>query len=427
MFSSLYVPKVSFEQESLIFALLLSECRLSLHPATQSRNGKEPSSRRASDRSEPYKHLRSAPAPGNAGKADSRRRKAGDDSNRSSRTRVKTPGTTAPVAGRSLACLLYKFNPVEHRGCLLKNHLTSTSFVVQHMLRSHEHQPVHCPTCGVVFDSREACNTHITQQQCSSQPFDHPGLTEDQLNVLRNPPRERRRLDEEARWFDIWDGMFPTSARPESAYVLEEQQELLNIIRRAIHIARRYGYRTSESDPPGRDWAWGYETMPEWGFIRDHIIPWPFYPGQVPVDLSFLSSDGRLPHNVTNALIFQSNAGRESPSDMLPLSQSRWPTPLQVPTNYSDMGLEQTLDTSAFASSSLMSSSQPVFSTSLGSDDHSLGGSSIPHLRPRSSENPPLSGMMPEDHPEIDSDLCHYSNLSDCNNDIGPREPPFGT
>lgn len=148
-----------------------------------------------------------------------------DDDGKSFRVRKsKRPRTNCD--GRLLACPYYKFNPLEHNRCLLRNRLTDTSFVVQHVLRTHNRQPIHCPVCGNVFDTHTERDSHIQAQSCERREVRYEGLTQDQVNRLRVP---RRHLNEVKRWFSIWDIIFPNTPRPDSPYVGSEAEEMIGV------------------------------------------------------------------------------------------------------------------------------------------------------------------------------------------------------
>ena len=150
--------------------------------------------------------------------------------------------------GRYLGCPFYKRNPLRHMDCLLRNQLTETSFVVQHLERSHR-QPIHCPLCSRVFNSRAECDGHIRLQSCCSvcgqefatrEEFTHhaqalscemretrcEGMTDDEVIRLRVP---RRHLNEPERWYNIWDIVFSDTPHPDSPYVSSVPEEIFKV------------------------------------------------------------------------------------------------------------------------------------------------------------------------------------------------------
>ncbi|KAK7972178.1 hypothetical protein PG988_006312 [Apiospora saccharicola] len=93
--------------------------------------------------------------------------------------------------------------------------------VRQHIFRRHR-QPLHCPSCGLTFDSEAASGAHIAQQACARADFYHAGVTRDQWADIcaraQAPPHTVNGGDEE-RWFQIWDIVFPGQPRPRSPYI----------------------------------------------------------------------------------------------------------------------------------------------------------------------------------------------------------------
>ncbi|KAK8024646.1 hypothetical protein PG993_012712 [Apiospora rasikravindrae] len=89
-----------------------------------------------------------------------------------------------------------------------------------HLWRRHR-QILHCPVCGLTFDSEEASEAHITQRTCVPAGFYHPGMTRDQWGDIcaraQAGPHTVNGGDEE-RWFQIWDILFPGQPRPRSPY-----------------------------------------------------------------------------------------------------------------------------------------------------------------------------------------------------------------
>lgn len=365
-----------------VHLVLQPECGVVFHPETHNREGKAVSSRRARHHSGSNKPSRSPQTPGDAGEGKRRLPKANEDSHRIPKADVKRRGET-PADNQLFACPLFKYNPLEHRNCLLKNHLTSISYVVQHLQRPvHQRQPIHCPRCGVQFGTRDECNRHINSpQQCSPQSFHYPGLTEDQLTAIRT--RRNAFPDDVSRWFDLWKGMFPNTRPPDSPFVVSEKQELLNVTRRAYIIAKLYA-EAGGGQPPDP------LALFDWNYVSGLIGSLSF--GMVPGDLSFLSSDNRFPE------ISWTDGG--SLSDMLPSwqPQSHQPPPSQS-NSINGMEWEQEVNGAPIASSSQMGSNQPPFHNLPESNTHSSSGwvSLYPAFRP--NEDPPISEVVSDEHP----------------------------
>ncbi len=181
-----------------------------------------------------------------AGNRSNRVRNAEDD-NESIAT-SKSKRRRKDCDGRYLACPFYKLNPIKHMDCLLRNQITETSFVVQHLERCHR-QPIHCPlcnrafktraecdrhillqsccsSCGRAFSTREECTNHTQARSCESREVRCEGLTDDDFTRLRG---SRRHLNEAQRWYSIWDIVFPDNPHPESPYVSSVPEEIIRV------------------------------------------------------------------------------------------------------------------------------------------------------------------------------------------------------
>ncbi|KPM43049.1 hypothetical protein AK830_g3523 [Neonectria ditissima] len=143
-----------------------------------------------------------------------------------------------------LACPCYKLDPVLHQRCLIFPP-RYVSDVRQHVQRAHKRQPLHCPTCKRIFDDADADEStlrdqrhdHIRQRDCVQSDRSVPGITEDQLERLRNPESsQRRNRSTEGKWYEIWDILFPGIARPRSPY-LEPSAHELAVVGEAIRDA----------------------------------------------------------------------------------------------------------------------------------------------------------------------------------------------
>lgn len=135
-----------------------------------------------------------------------------------------------------LACPYYKHDPTRHMDCLLRNRLTSTSFVRQHLQRAHV-LPIHCPCCGDKFRKEADRNDHVREARCTRKSFAYRGLSEDQVTQIRTPPRD---LDERVRWNSMWKILFPGEPCPDDPHVGSAQEEILGIARRAVEAASPY-------------------------------------------------------------------------------------------------------------------------------------------------------------------------------------------
>lgn len=123
-------------------------------------------------------------------------------------------------ASWQLACPFYLHNRHEHWNCL-NYELNRIVDVRQHIYRHHA-LPSYCPHCGVEFpnDSIYAQrDSHMANCEVTGQQFRRLGATSDQLESMSNAATHRRGLDESARWYVIWDIMFPGENQPLSPYI----------------------------------------------------------------------------------------------------------------------------------------------------------------------------------------------------------------
>lgn len=127
-----------------------------------------------------------------------------------------------------LACPFYKFNPLRYMSCV-RLRLTRVRDVKQHLNRRHR-RPMHCPTCGNIFEDSQLWDAHIRERTCVRPPdgFDVEGITESQVAALAR--RVNRSLDEASQWFSIWRILFIDSPQPESPYLSNHFEETLNTV-----------------------------------------------------------------------------------------------------------------------------------------------------------------------------------------------------
>ncbi|KAK5659953.1 hypothetical protein OQA88_13418 [Cercophora sp. LCS_1] len=125
----------------------------------------------------------------------------------------------AGTPGRLFACPYWKRNALQYMSCLLYQHLTTTSFVVQHLRRVACHkQPIYCPRCGLTFSDGTSRQNHIAAEpRCDNRVFEpYSGLDPDQTRRLDARPAVRNEVQ---RWYAIWDALFPDDPRPATPYV----------------------------------------------------------------------------------------------------------------------------------------------------------------------------------------------------------------
>jgi hypothetical protein len=196
----------------------------------------------------PAGHCRSRPVPMTSGASNSakahlnavettrRKRRRRDDDEESPPSQNTKPDSGQPSS--QFACPFYLHNRHQWRNCLRNYTLNRVVDVRLHLLRVHLLSP-QCPSCGREFkgDSAEdRCNAHIQLRCCQPLPLPLParhGVTGDQLEAMRAIATRRtgrRVLDPAAaKWFDMWDIIFPGTAHPASPYITEHPDVQLTI------------------------------------------------------------------------------------------------------------------------------------------------------------------------------------------------------
>lgn len=130
---------------------------------------------------------------------------------------------------RTLACLFYKRNQIQHIDCL-QHTLRRVKDVKQHLWRKHRQPQLYCPTCYEVFTERLHHDSHIQARTCSRR--EHPvwdGLSENLRDELSR--RVDAGISEEEQWFSVWDIVFPGVERPRTAYLGGPLEELIEMLR----------------------------------------------------------------------------------------------------------------------------------------------------------------------------------------------------
>ncbi|KAI7778910.1 hypothetical protein LA080_001516 [Diaporthe eres] len=145
------------------------------------------------------------------------------------------PKLDAGQSSSPFACPFYLYDRHEWHNCLRNYTLNRIVDVRLHLQRAHSLAP-QCPDCGEEFkeDSAESdsaedrFNTHVQLRTCQPLPSPPPprhGLIRDQFEAVRaiaTRRNGRRAADPAAaKWFEIWDIIFPTTPRPISPYINE--------------------------------------------------------------------------------------------------------------------------------------------------------------------------------------------------------------
>lgn len=127
-----------------------------------------------------------------------------------------------------LACPFYLQDRCTYARCR-KFKFRSMADVKQHILRVHKH-PLHCPICHRIFasghedaQSRGQKKKHVRQRNCVKSEKEGPGLTEAQVQQLKNTKGRPGKMRE--TWNDVWNILFPGVPHPESPYHTSSELE----------------------------------------------------------------------------------------------------------------------------------------------------------------------------------------------------------
>ncbi|KAI9150380.1 hypothetical protein HJFPF1_10146 [Paramyrothecium foliicola] len=264
-----------------------------LHPSSSGRQSRKARTERGDRRQEPYKPPQGR-QPDRAADRDEEKENKNKDNDATAGPSGQ--GTRVADENRFLACPYFKFNPLKYQSCFGLD-LKNTSRVVQHLERTHSVLPIHCPTCGQTFKTREECDSHIYQRSCAPRPFEKDGMTAAQQRQLHE---NRRRMTQTDRWYSFWNILFPDAVRPDSPFVGEPIEEWLKVAWRVwlyllskspnissheffTHHTRKRNAKESSSENTETDLS----ILFDWTYLR------PFVPLNQD-DLSFLSSDQQV-------------------------------------------------------------------------------------------------------------------------------------
>ncbi|KAK3989614.1 hypothetical protein QBC44DRAFT_369908 [Cladorrhinum sp. PSN332] len=138
--------------------------------------------------------------------------------------RARTALPNQPV----IACPYSKHPEKKHTHKCRNFSLRTIADLKLHLHRCHE-LDVHCPTCQNIFtgaNRHQDRDNHIRDNSCEAQP--EPTAFADKLPQVkiralfgrqwRQGPHEAGASDMLRKWFYVWDGIFPGTARPDSIY-----------------------------------------------------------------------------------------------------------------------------------------------------------------------------------------------------------------
>lgn len=152
----------------------------------------------------------------------------GDEDDISGRQRQKTSKREELEA--PFACPFYKRDAVKHHRCGSLT-LSRIRDVKQHLVRRHL-QPPFCATCGATFEIQDLCAAHSKERLCVySDIIQEPeGITTAQRHLIAQ--RSHRRQSKVEQWFTVWDIIFPSSPRPQSPFISDAIDEVIDDLHR---------------------------------------------------------------------------------------------------------------------------------------------------------------------------------------------------
>ncbi|KAI1648392.1 uncharacterized protein F4817DRAFT_334813 [Daldinia loculata] len=189
----------------------------------------------------------SYPPPGSSGNPRKQRNKRGGGDHPERQPQKRRSIASASSRGerkRRYACPYFLRDNSAYFQCL-GYHLHRVGDVRQHLLRQHL-QEIHCPRCGHIFKGQTNNvdrDRHLNENNCDTRVFNTPpGMTVDAVDRMREAASGSSTRDDAAKWFEIWDCIFPGIPQPISpylddgvtitSYLIEEYQNQPN-----IHVA----------------------------------------------------------------------------------------------------------------------------------------------------------------------------------------------
>lgn len=114
------------------------------------------------------------------------------------------------------ACPFWKLDPIKYRGCFSMT-LRGIPRVKQHLTRKHT-PTFYCQVCFVIFPDGKTLDRHVLRKCCTRDDFAPlEGISHEQQRELSR--KSNPTLPEAAKWFTIWDIVFPRRQHPSSPYI----------------------------------------------------------------------------------------------------------------------------------------------------------------------------------------------------------------
>ncbi|KAN0095845.1 hypothetical protein V8E51_016556 [Hyaloscypha variabilis] len=128
-----------------------------------------------------------------------------------------------------LACPFYKRDPHKYQDCL-SYQLRRIKDVKQHVYRKHSKPEFYCSRCFQIFSTASDRDLHTRPASCEMHTDpQYDGITTEQKKALAIYVNRGKRLEDQ--WYDTYDIIFPSEARPKSVYVGNYFEEVIPLLR----------------------------------------------------------------------------------------------------------------------------------------------------------------------------------------------------
>ncbi|KAK1447528.1 hypothetical protein CMEL01_09367 [Colletotrichum melonis] len=132
-----------------------------------------------------------------------------------------------------MACPFYKLDPIKYYECVAGFRFTEFRYLKQHMWRNHSLTDIYCPMCWETFKTATRRDQHVRREGCQSRSLPE-SFTDDEVRHLKK--KIPGKLNDEEKYFRVWDQFFTAHPRPESPYVDEGIWEPFGLL---VGIAKR--------------------------------------------------------------------------------------------------------------------------------------------------------------------------------------------
>ncbi|KXH31876.1 hypothetical protein CSIM01_02428 [Colletotrichum simmondsii] len=135
-----------------------------------------------------------------------------------------------------MACPFYKLDPIRYYECIAKFRFTAFNHLKQHMWRKHSLTDIYCPVCYEPFKTAKLRDKHVRHEsQGPCQRRSSPERFKDiEIEKLKNEVPGK--LNDEQKYFWVWDQFFSAHPRPKSPYIDDGIWEPFGLL---VRIAKR--------------------------------------------------------------------------------------------------------------------------------------------------------------------------------------------